>query len=295
VGLMPIELLRAGTSAKFVEHDLLNRMGIQVARALVAHKLHDRRRVRLRGAATARQLRALDEDGIIVIENFLPGERLSRLKEEALRLVRDGTGRVHRHGPTRVIHRSFGGLDDGLELSRFFEDPVLLDLFDSGERAFAGLDRRLRAVEEVIQGEGSEKDPETELHTDIFFPTHKGWLYLDDVRAENAPLVYVKGSHRMGRERLSYEYGYSCSKDRRSRRITEDEFERRGLVESVLEVPANTLVVANVCGYHRRQRGVAGKTRTAIIMSCRRNPFLPPVAETIMTAVRGATLQRSGG
>jgi len=33
----------------------------------------------------------------------------------------------------------------------------------------------------------SEADPQTELHSDIFFNTHKAWLYLDDVRREHGP------------------------------------------------------------------------------------------------------------
>lgn len=290
MGLLPVELLRAGSMAKVLDHGLLNRLGIQVARAMVAHEIHSLRRVHLRGAATAEQLETFDRDGIIAIENFLPADRFAALKREALSLRGPDGASVHQHGPNILIQRSLTDLGNLPELSRFFEEPVLLDLFEFGERAPVDLKLGLRAVEELIQGPDEGKDPETDLHTDIFFPTHKGWLYLDDVVQDNAPFVYVKGSHRMQRERLPYEYGYSCSGDRRSRRITPEEVERRGLTETVFELPANTLVVANVCGYHRRVRGRPGQSRLGLHMSLRRNPFLPrfvdPFVPKLVDSVR---------
>ena len=75
--------------------------------------------------------------------------------------------------------------------------------------------------------------------------------------------------------RLSYEYAASCERSHSSRRVDRDELDRRGQRETVFLVPANTLVVANTCGYHRRTRGNPGETRTGVHMSHRRNPFLP--------------------
>jgi len=275
MGLLAIELLRAATATKVVDSDLLNRLGLQVVRAVVAHRIHDRRRVSLRGAATHAQLRCLEEDGVVAISNFLPERRFERVRDEARALLEQQNAKVHQHGPNRVIQRVVNDSDDVDELRRLFDDKVLLDLFDSGERLPVDFNRGLRAVEELIQGGGQETDPETELHTDIFFPTHKGWLYLDNVTRENAPFVYVKGSHKMPRARLSYEYADSCAGNRRSRRVTPEELERRNLVETVFEVAENTLVVANTCGYHRRLLGTPGCTRRGVHFSHRRNPFLP--------------------
>jgi hypothetical protein len=63
----------------------------------------------------------------------------------------------------------------------------------------------------------------------------------------------------------------------KSRRVTPEELESRGLEETVFTVKANTLVVANVCGYHRRLKGVPGRRRLGVHFSHRRNPFLPRV------------------
>jgi hypothetical protein len=272
---LPIELLRTVSAAKVVDNRLLNRLGIQVARALVAHGLHSVRQAPLRGAATAAQLRALEDDGIVTIENFLPAAEFEAVRQEALQLLAARDGRVHVHGPNRVHQRALSEADNMPHLEGFFRHPALRDLLDAGERMTIDPQRALFAVEELSQGDADDLDPETELHADVFFATHKGWLYLDDVTVHNAPFVYVKGSHKMPTARLRYEYAASCTDDRRSRRITPAERTERGLVETVCFAPANTLVVANTCGYHRRLRGRPGGARRAVHFSHRHNPFLP--------------------
>jgi hypothetical protein len=46
------------------------------------------------------------------------------------------------------------------------------------------------------------------------------------------------------------------------------------LPETIVTCPRNTLVVANVCGYHRRLQGQAGRQRQALALSLRGHPFL---------------------
>lgn len=272
---LPFELIRTVTAAKVVDSAVLNRLGIQVLRSVVAHQIHDLRTVPLRGAASKEQLDALERDGVVMIEDFLSPDRFAAIKAEAQRLLAAGGGRVHQHGCNRVHQRSVMPQDDVPELWRLREDPLIRDLFDFGERLSVDFDDALFAAEELVQGDGAEKDLETDLHTDIFFDTHKGWLYLSDVSEEDAPFVYVKGSHKMPHERLRYEYEYSCSGLRKSRRVTAQELKNRGLEETVFTVKANTLVIANVCGYHRRLKGVPGRRRLGVHFSHRRNPFLP--------------------
>jgi hypothetical protein len=87
-------------------------------------------------------------------------------------------------------------------------------------------------IERLTMGVCSEPDPQTELHVDTFFNTHKMWLHLDDVTTENAPFVYVPGSHLLDRVRLRHEYVASTSRndtDDRSRRVTDEEVRNRGL------------------------------------------------------------------
>lgn len=275
MGFLPVELLKAGSVAKVVDSALLNRLGIQVARSVVAHGIYATRGVKLRGAATPEQLQTLEQDGIVTIENFLPAERFEALKKEALDLLRTGRPSVYKHGCNQLTQRTVCQKDEAPLLKALADDPRLRDLFDWGERMTVDFAATLEAVEELAQGPGEETDLETQLHSDIFFHTHKGWLYLEDVVPENAPFVYVKGSHRMPFDRLRWEYEDSVAGNRKSRRITAEEMQSRGLTETVFEAKANTLVVANVCGYHRRLRGVPGHARYGVHFSHRRNPFLP--------------------
>src|SRR5690554_1102486 len=46
-------------------------------------------------------------------------------------------------------------------------------------------------VEDVVVGSGEPFDPQTVLHIDTVFHTHKVWLYLHDVDEATGPLVYV--------------------------------------------------------------------------------------------------------
>ena len=266
-------LLRVPTAAKVVDSALLNRLGVQVLRAAVAHRIHDAREVPLRGAASDAQLATLDDEGVLAIEGFLPASTFAAVREAGLELLAQPEPTVHRHGRNRVLQHKVGADAGALDL--LFDHPVVRDLFDWGERVKVDFARGLRAVEELRQGEEAGGDPETELHSDIFFPTHKAWLYLDDVTRASAPFVYVKGSHKMPVARLSYEYRDSCSGNLRSRRVSKAELERRDMVESAFEVPANTFVIANTCGYHRRLMGSPGARRRGVHMSHRRNPFLP--------------------
>ena len=272
---LPIELLKAASMDKVVNSRLLNRAGIQVARTIIAHGIHGSRSVPLRGAASAAQLEALDRDGIVAIPDFLPEDVFRAVKDEALGLLGTGKPIIYNHGPNLLHVRSVSTEDAVPALRQLANHPVLRDLFDWGERMTVDFRDIHFAVEALFQGEGEAKDLETELHSDIFFHTHKGWLYVDDVTEDNAPFVYVKGSHLIPRERLRFEYEHSCSGDLKSRRVTREECEARGLVETVCLAKANTLVVANVCGYHRRLKGVAGRRRCGVHFSHRRNPFLP--------------------
>lgn len=275
MGFLPLDLLRTASSAKVVDSPVLNRLGVQVARAVAAEAVWRLRSVPLRGAASSADLRTLADDGVVAIHDFLPRDRFARLRDEALALLEGGEARAYTHGPNHLRQVTVASPASASELERFFDDGRLHDLFDEGEHMTVRFDDCLRAVERLTQGEGAEKDPETDLHVDIFFATHKGWLYLDDVDTGNAPFVYVKRSHRMDSVRLRHEYEDSLTGNRKSRRVLQGELEERGLTETVFRVPANTLVVANTCGYHRRLRGTAHHQRHGIHLSHRANPFLP--------------------
>jgi hypothetical protein len=123
---------------------------------------------------------------------------------------------------------------------------------------------------------------------DTFHPCVKAWLYLDDVDDRNGPFVYVPGSHRLSWRRLKWEYRESvrASTERHdpggnrywdgSCRVSPDDLAEMGYVTpKVMRVPANTLLLANVRGFHCRGDATEPSNRMAIWMQARDNPFNP--------------------
>jgi len=156
------------------------------------------------------------------------------------------------------------------------ERTCILELLKDAElREFHPLD--FCAIEKLTQGSLSdENDPETDLHSDTFFVTHKAWLYLSEADETNGYLKYVKRSNHLFLEQLISVYKHGLVQWPRSRRIDDRELaflKQSGMKEVSLKCQRNTLVISNTCGYHRRTKGIPGKDRLAIFFMLRANPF----------------------
>ncbi|MBM4075500.1 MAG: phytanoyl-CoA dioxygenase family protein [Planctomycetes bacterium] len=268
--------LRTFTSAKLVNNRVLNRLGLQVARTVAADMIYKMRSTPFHPELSD-QIASLRRDGMMMIENFLDQNLFDSIKKECLDVLSRPESLVCRlHGPTHYDIALIRNLpqESVSNTLQFFEDARVLGLLESGEKRMIDPSTAHRAIERVRQGETTtDGDPETDLHSDIFFYTHKAWLYLTDVRPEDAPLVFVKGSHKLNFEQAKAIYRHSLNPITPSRRISPDEMTRRGLKEVSLAVKANTLVVANVCGYHRRSKGLPGGERISLHFSVRSQPF----------------------
>ena len=94
-----------------------------------------------------------------------------------------------------------------------------------------------------------------------FIPRSRPGSFLTDVAEEDGPFIYVPGSHRPTRRRLSWERRASMTAARSpdfqsargSLRITPETVRRLGFGEpKAFAVPQNTLVVADTVGFHAR-------------------------------------------
>jgi|GEM_PF-1041915 len=272
----------------------LNRFGLHIARLFLSHAIMNVR-MRLFGlAAPAEDRRAFFRDGIVVKPDFLPPEMFEQVRREILNY--DGRVREFVEGEAHTRRALF---DDGDPDAT----PATLSLEDYRPLArlmsmAAGGAPPVWSVECVIHG---PDDPQTVLHSDTFHPSSKCWLYLEDVSEAEGPFVFTPGSNRLTWRRLCWEYKRSLvardlkdghSENGSLRAWDADIAELDLAPPRPYPVKANTLVVANTYGFHRRSIAPPGAVRRAVYAFGRGNPFLPipvppaGVATGLMKAAR---------
>jgi len=257
----------------------MNRLGAQVARTVIARMMHTMRAPRVHLDSTIKEhIATLERDGVVVIPNFLPDATIDDMRRRAEEIWQQNEEKVKvfQHGPNTfnvLTNERHPPLVEALP--EFFRDPRVPAMLEAAERRpgrFAG--HGYMNIERLRQlGPKEAEDPETQLHSDIFFTSHKGWLYLTDVTMESGPFVYVKGSHRLSPKMLSYVYRESCGRNGGSRRISQQEVADLGLEEVALTCPKGTFVIGNTFGFHCRRRGEPGHERIALHAGLRSNPF----------------------
>jgi hypothetical protein len=285
-------------STRWVGSPLLNRLGLHPLRIAVTDACLRARRGGLdAGAAGA----ALVRDGVAVVHDALPAATFAAMRDEAHAAI-EAAARSHPL-PAGGGERGFGkkrpfpgGFDrfDGGTLNRYLDiderlpataaavrDPGLAALcrFASGFRHRPG---RFHVYQTVHGDQIDNPDPQRDPHRDTFHSAIKLWLFIDEATADHGPFMYSPGSHRMTAERYRWEYRRACAASRGgpdrdgSFRIGDRDLAALGLPPlRAYPVPANTLVIADVRGFHRRGDAAAGATRLALYANLRLWPFTP--------------------
>jgi len=124
-----------------------------------------------------------------------------------------------------------------------------------------------------------KNDQNSKWHTDSFHDTHKGWLYLTDVKKENGPFNYIVGSNKFSFRRMIWEYSNSIQSfldkslswgflnDKLS-----DKYEC-GTKKIEVTCKENSFLIANTHGYHRRGDAELNQIRDGFAFYTRENPF----------------------
>lgn len=283
----------------WVGHPVLNhRFQLHRRRVVLAEAL-----CRWRRWLGFRHLQSLQRDGYLVVRDFLPDALFESLRGEvenqlSQALIRHPVPENNRIGfqPKQPFQGGFDRFDGGT-LNRFLHlDPTHFPLasvvcrdqrFNLFSRQVIGIPMDPHKLDVYLTVHGRESrtpDLQKELHRDTFFRALKFWYFLRPVKADDGPFEYVPGSQTLNPGRLRWEQStadsaiaHRCDPDvSGSFRIREEALAELGLPAPVaITCPANTLVLADVFGFHRRGQALPGRERLALYGWNRPYPFLP--------------------
>ncbi len=289
-------------SDRWVGSPALNRHGLHRKRLKTAQAITRLRRAQTVHPSSDAERELLDR-GCVAIANFLPEQDFAALYEESARAVARAASITPR--PDKAKMRGFGNADrhewgfdrfDGSTLNRFVDPGPLARGFAQGKalerlsRTVTGRKHRASRVMiyETRYGDDREMpDHQRQFHRDTFFDCLKYWFFLDPVTQADGPIIYIPESHKLTPQRLAWEEARAGAAVQAriaghragmtgSFRIDGTDLAGLDLPEPrSFTVPANTLVVANVFGFHRRGDAQPGTKRLALYGNHRPQPFLP--------------------
>lgn len=261
---------------------LLNRLGLHVIRLIMARLITGFRRWILGWKISSAHRREFRQKGYLRISNILPPDLFKRLQDEGENCWPEVREVIQGDTTTQLVF---------LDQDRLKQLPATRMLCDSSSvksllnyvasNAIRPWPHFLRICN---RGGEINNDPQKHFHSDTFHPTMKAWLFLEDVTTDKGPFQYVEGSNRLTLKRLLWEYRQSIQgRDlseryaaRGSLRIAENELASLNLFHiQTFDVPANTLVIADTSGFHRRGEAATDSTRLSVHFSSRLNPFIP--------------------
>jgi hypothetical protein len=253
----------------------------------------------------------MDRDGVFVCHDFLPPQAFREVRDE---IARSLTAPLR----SRYKRTDYGDnfLDEQLTLTdwpndfpgacRHLRDNLfLLQLASAVSRR--GMSFKPHLVTQYLHKPDSgapfvDYDDAQCLHTDRHFAFIKAFLYLDDVDQGGAPYTYVPGSHRVTLARLEYEYELSLrivqARERERRATTMREklavareiyascdklVAKMGLSERPIFGKANTLIVSNNKGLHRRGPMPTAPSRLMMIIDFK---YLESLAHDLYPVLR---------
>jgi len=286
--MAPIWLVQLFTQTKsftrnpIIGSTLANRMGLHVARIVIAHTIMRLRMLMLSRGISKAHKKSYFSNGFILIPDFLSTADYAELKrqiESADAEVRECT-----QGDT-LTHRIMldeQSLQNLPQAEQFLQNPKLKKLL----KFASGVNGQPVSYIQTIKNQFVEgpQDPQKNLHSDTFHPTMKSWYFIDDVDERNGPFTYVPGSQQLTMARLRWEYRRSIEistdgdpySGNGSLRLSENDAKEMGLAPAKgFKVTANTLVVANTHGFHCRGHASERSTRTELWTISRTNPFNP--------------------
>ena len=277
-----VEIFKIFSDQKKLHSKILNVLGAEPFRAWIAHKIKEKNQ-RLISVDIPKNMKAqMDENGYVKIERALKeDQRFFDLRKECKKAFDNHPNRnfVDDKDACYIwIKLDSRELNYYPRIKEFLHSDLMelfynVSIYNQSQRiSFNDISINLHRV---WTKKGFSKERNQKLHTDIFFPSTKGWFYLDDVKKDEGPLVYVPKSNKIDFWRLKFEYKSSLFKNNESGswRITEKELNTQFKNEKLLDVNINTMIIADTMGFHRRGDTIDDKPRDTIYFYIRKSPF----------------------
>jgi phytanoyl-CoA dioxygenase PhyH len=221
-------------------------------------RLRAYRRVRVRPELTERRdlLQQLTETGIALVPEYLPRTQVDEMRaaaDETLEAAKGGKlpGKAFTIQPHILVR--VARADVLVPATQpFFSDPVIRSVMEAYISPDVASYRR-----ELDYRYGLTHVAQADLfHFDNWRPICKAFLYLTDVTEENAPFVFLQGSHQLGGWRrphaITYDaWGPSGRFGHFFPQEIRDLQSRFQWPELVCTGPAGTLILADFRGLHR--------------------------------------------
>ena len=171
-------------------------------------------------------------------------------------------------------------------MKKFARNKQLIRLISVGEGIKVVDELKKFNLEKTIFGDPNKDiDANVPFHADIHFHSHKVLFYMSDVTEEGGPFTYCKNSHLNNLNRLWFEFKRGQLKDAHiegwriqqhlDKKFFNNYFRKLKNKEYKVACPANTLVIANVHGFHKRGESISGVERSLIRIPLRYNPLGP--------------------
>mgnify|MGYP003116438634 FL=1 len=223
-----------------------------------------------------------DNNGLCEFNDFLDEDQVDLIREEFERFE---VGVVNKQ-PHNIIATNPAKAPAMNKAIRSMKD-LIIGMITANESEEVHLKYFGNSFAQRVDNDPNDNDNQKNSHVDTFFPAIKWWYFPDEVKLEHGPLCYAKKSCYPHPKYLDWVYQESLKcldnsyddwklKDHQegSFRASDEELESMGFKIEPVPVKANTLIVANVAGFHRRGDTTERHVRNAIHGSIRiNNPF----------------------
>lgn len=264
-----------------------NKLGIPVLRTILANLIIKFRRLKNCKPNNDYENKLI-EDGIVVIPNFLPEEEFRQLKKEFDSITMDSAQDpvITKNGSSEINTYPINKekYDNFPAIKNFAKNKQLIRLIAVGEGKYVFKEIESLRLEKSIFGD-REKDTDAniEYHADVHFHSHKVLFYMDDVTENEGPFNYCLKSHKNNFDRLLFELKRGQLNDAHKngwrienhldKKFFKNYFQKLMNQKYKVTSKSNTLIIANVHGFHKRGEAAKGTERSIIRVPYRYNPL----------------------